>query len=277
MPRVTLGGIIVPDPLGAVVDVLLGDVWITDCTTVSTRSGKSLNMLSSWLSLISSSCTTTCSSSVSASDSLFVVSSHDHGLSIPDRQGGGGSTWDCEEEEGAGVLEGLEAGVGKDASAGNKSTSTFEEISTTTTLFLSASSHMYSASIRRISVEDERVTSISLVVSRGTPACRHNSVIRTGNGREVCFCLALMAISCEISSPRSMCLLDMIKPRQAAFGWRKMDSFWDGIMVLLIKLNQNLAAMLRSLFSIGASASIHLGMVSEIRGANQPFKKKVKI
>jgi len=64
----------------------------------------------------------------------------------------------------------------------------------------------------------------------------------------------------------------MIEPNQAASRWRKMDSFWDGIMVLLIKPNQNLAAMLRSLFSIGAHASIHLEVVLEIRGANQPFK-----
>ncbi|KAG5619766.1 hypothetical protein H5410_004984 [Solanum commersonii] len=36
--------------------------------------------------------------------------------------------------------------------------------------------------------------------------------------------------------------------------------------------NQNLEAMFISLFSIGAPASIHLGVVSEIIEANQPFK-----
>ncbi|KAG5631033.1 hypothetical protein H5410_002750, partial [Solanum commersonii] len=163
----------------------------------------------------------------------------------------------CEEEEGAGVPEGLEAGVGEDASAGNESPSTSREISARTALLPSASSHMYSASIRRMLVEDEGVSSISLTV--------------TGNGREVCFYLAIIAISCEISSPRSMRLLDMIELRQASFRWRKMDSFWDRIFVLLIKPNQNLAVMLRSLFSIGAPASIHLRVVSKIRGTNQPF------
>ncbi|KAG5572258.1 hypothetical protein H5410_062024 [Solanum commersonii] len=48
-------------------------VWVTGCTTVSTRSGKSLNMLSSRLSLISFSCTTISSLSVSTFDSSFAM------------------------------------------------------------------------------------------------------------------------------------------------------------------------------------------------------------
>ncbi|KAG5572260.1 hypothetical protein H5410_062026 [Solanum commersonii] len=44
-----------------------------------------------------------------------------------------------------------------------------------------------------------------------------------------------------------------------------MDSFWDGIMVLLMKPNQNLAAMFKSLFSIRAPTSIHLGVSHSAR------------
>ncbi|KAG5572259.1 hypothetical protein H5410_062025 [Solanum commersonii] len=98
------------------------------------------------------------------------------------------------------------------------STSTSGEVSAKAAILLSTSSRVYSASIHRMSMEEDRVISIPFVVSRGTPACWHNSVIKTGNGREVNFYLALMAISCEISSPRSMRLLDMIEPRKAALG-----------------------------------------------------------
>ncbi|KAG5619636.1 hypothetical protein H5410_004854 [Solanum commersonii] len=45
------------------------------------------------------------------------------------------------------------------------------------------------------------------------------------NGRDVWLFLALMAISCSIRSPRLMLLLEMIDPRHAALGWRRMDSF----------------------------------------------------
>jgi len=44
-----------------------------------------------------------------------------------------------------------------------------------------------------------------------------------------------------------------------------MESFWDGIMVLLMNPNQYLAATLMSFFSMGVHASIHLGVTSEIR------------
>ncbi|KAG5580812.1 hypothetical protein H5410_051439 [Solanum commersonii] len=67
MPRVTSEGIVVPNIIGVVVDVSVSDVWITGCTTVSTRSGKSLNKLSSWCSIISS--------LVSTSDSSYAVPS----------------------------------------------------------------------------------------------------------------------------------------------------------------------------------------------------------
>jgi len=67
-------------------------------------------------------------------------------------------------------------------------------------------------------------------------------------------------------------LLAMIEPRQAALGCQRINSFWDDNIVLLMKPNQNLKAMFMSLFSIGAPASIHLEVVSEIIGANQPFK-----
>ncbi|KAG5632022.1 hypothetical protein H5410_003739 [Solanum commersonii] len=41
---------------------------------------------------------------------------------------------------------------------------------------------MYSASMRRMSVEEDGVTSISLALSRGTSAHRHNSMNKTENG-----------------------------------------------------------------------------------------------
>ncbi|WMV24598.1 hypothetical protein MTR67_017983 [Solanum verrucosum] len=119
----------------------------------------------------------------------------------------------CEEVKGADVPEGSEGGVNECASTGNESASTFGEISTGDVLLLSTSSRVNSASIRGMSVEEDWVTLISLVVSRGTPARWHNSVIKIGNGREVSFCLALVSISCEISSPRSIRLMDMIEPR----------------------------------------------------------------
>uniref|UniRef100_M1DCA4 Uncharacterized protein n=1 Tax=Solanum tuberosum TaxID=4113 RepID=M1DCA4_SOLTU len=179
-----------------------------------------------------------------------------------------------EEEEGVGIPEVSEAGVGEGASAGNESILTFGEVSSGAYLFLLTSSPVNSALIHRMSVEDEGMTSISWTGSWGTPARWPNSVIKIGNGREVSLYLALMAISYEVSSPRLIRLLDMIEPRQAALRWRRIDSFWDGMIVLLMKPNQNVEAMFMSLFSIGAPASIHLGvvMVSEIIGANQPFK-----
>ncbi|KAG5576526.1 hypothetical protein H5410_056660 [Solanum commersonii] len=81
-----------------------------------------------------------------------------------------------------------------------------------------------------------------------------------------------MAISCENKSSRSMRLLDMMDPRHATLEWQRTDLFWDGIMVLLIKTNQNSAAILKSLFSIGAPGSIHLRVVSKIKGTSHPFK-----
>ncbi|KAG5630471.1 hypothetical protein H5410_002188 [Solanum commersonii] len=69
------------------------------------------------------------------------------------------------------------------------------DVSTEATLLLSASSRVYLASIQRMSVEEEGVTSMCLVSSLGTPACRHNTVIKSGKGKEVCLLLAFMAIS----------------------------------------------------------------------------------
>ncbi|KAG5576652.1 hypothetical protein H5410_056786 [Solanum commersonii] len=90
-----------------------------------------------------------------------------------------------EEEVGANVHEVPEGGVGKDASAGIESMSNSGDVSTGAALLRLASSRVYSALIRLMFVEDERVTSISLVASRGTRTRRHNSVISTRNGRDV--------------------------------------------------------------------------------------------
>uniref|UniRef100_M1D8P8 Uncharacterized protein n=1 Tax=Solanum tuberosum TaxID=4113 RepID=M1D8P8_SOLTU len=82
----------------------------------------------------------------------------DHGLSDPRKLGSSRRTM-----EGvlAGVPEGSEAGVGKDASVVMDSTSTSGDASTGVALLLYASSRVYSASMRRISVEDVGVTSMS--------------------------------------------------------------------------------------------------------------------
>lgn len=108
-------------------------------------------------------------------------------------------------------------------------------------------------------------------MSNGTLARRYNSVIRTGNGKEVCFNLSLVAISCDVNNPKLIHLLDMIQPRKSALGRRKIDSFCDGIMVLLMKPNQNFAAMFKSHFSIRTPTSIHLSFSSEIKGENHLF------
>ncbi|KAG5610316.1 hypothetical protein H5410_021597 [Solanum commersonii] len=63
---------------------------------------------------------------------------------------------------------------------------------------------------------EDMVTSILLAESHGTLARQHNSVIRTGNGRDVSVCLSLTTISCETRIPRLILLLAMIEPRQAA-------------------------------------------------------------
>lgn len=60
----------------------------------------------------------------------------------------------------------------------------------------------------------------------------------------------------------------MIEPSQASFGWCKMDLFWDGFIVLMMKPNQNLATIFRSLFSIGTPTSLNPRVVLEIIGAN---------
>uniref|UniRef100_M1DKN5 Uncharacterized protein n=1 Tax=Solanum tuberosum TaxID=4113 RepID=M1DKN5_SOLTU len=68
VPGVSSDGIEMPDPLEATVGISVGNVWITGCTIVSIRSGKSLNMPLSLLYCVSSSCTDINLSSVSASD-----------------------------------------------------------------------------------------------------------------------------------------------------------------------------------------------------------------
>lgn len=92
------------------------------------------------------------------------------------------------------------------------------------------------------------MASIYLVVSKGTPAWWHNSVISNGNGEQVCFCLALMAISYNVINPKSIISMDTILPRKSSLGRRRMDSFWNGMIALMMKPYQNLAAIFRSHF-----------------------------
>ncbi|KAG5571082.1 hypothetical protein H5410_060848 [Solanum commersonii] len=111
----------------------------------------------------------------------------------------------------------------------------------------------------------------SFFASLGTRARLHSSMINTGKGSEVWHCLALITISCAIIIPRLSFISSMMQPKQAALACRKIDLFWDGIIVLLMKPNQNLSAMFRSLFSIGAPISSHLGASSDMRGSNHFF------
>ncbi|KAG5606385.1 hypothetical protein H5410_027877 [Solanum commersonii] len=122
----------------------------------------------------------------------------------------------CEEERGAEVPEGPEAGVGEGASAGIESVSTSGNVSTGIALLLSGSSLVYSASMHQMTVEEDEVYLKSLASSWGTLAHQHISVIKTGNGKVVCLYLALIAISYSIRSPRSILLQDIIPPKQAA-------------------------------------------------------------
>lgn len=136
--------------------------------------------------------------------------------------------------------------------------------------FFSTSFHMYLASISCLSVEEDGMTLTYLVVYIGTPTHRHNSKI--GNGQEVNFCLALMAILFDVSNPRSILLLDMIQPCNASLGSPRTYSFWDGMMVLLMKRNKNMAAIFKSLFTIGALTPIHLLVSFKIIRENDSFR-----
>ncbi|KAG5600643.1 hypothetical protein H5410_032013 [Solanum commersonii] len=137
---------------------------------------------------------------------------------------------------------------------------TGEESTGAAFFFFAAPSFKHSASILRISVEDVGINSTSFFRSLGTRARLHISVINTGKGREVWRYLDLMAISCPTIIPKLIHCRAMIAPRQAVFEWRRTDSFWDGITILLIKPNQYLAATYKSLFSIWNPASNHLGV-----------------
>lgn len=66
-------------------------------------------------------------------------------------------------------------------------------------------------------------------------------------------------------------LLEIINTRQDTFLWRMADSFWDGIIVQVIKPNHNLATTWRSFFFIRDPASNHLRVPSHMKGARQIF------
>lgn len=121
-------------------------------------------------------------------------------------------------------------------------------------------------------VEEDRMTSKSLIVSIGTSSHLYNLVINIGNDREFCFCLALMEISCDFSNPRSIVLMCMILRRKHALERRMAVSFWEEMILLLIDPNHNLGATFRPLFSIGSPIPIHLSVFTEIRGANHSFR-----
>ncbi|KAG5631171.1 hypothetical protein H5410_002888 [Solanum commersonii] len=136
----------------------------------------------------------------------------------------------CEEkEEGAGISEGTKALVGEDASAGIESTLTYEKVSAGATFLLSTSSLVNSDSICQMS--DPGVL-------------RYASIIQCSK----------------------LGMAERTKESHLRMTYNR--SFWHGMIVLLMKPNQNLKAMFMSLFSMGAPVSIHLGVVSEIIRAN---------
>ncbi|KAG5580043.1 hypothetical protein H5410_050670 [Solanum commersonii] len=143
--------------------------------------------------------------------------------------------------------------IRRDITRSNALISTTGEESTGEALFFSDSSFKYSASIFWISVENVGITSISFFSSLRTQDFLHNSMINTRKMSEFSLVPAMM------------------QTRQAVLAWRRMDLFWEGMIMLLMKPKQYLTATLRSFFSIGTPTSIHLGVSSDIRGANYFF------
>ncbi|KAG5620194.1 hypothetical protein H5410_005412 [Solanum commersonii] len=135
--------------------------------------------------------------------------------------GGGATTEELGVSEGVelGVPEGPVAGVSNTTSVGNVSISTFEDVYIEAAFLHSSSSFWYTVSIRRMSVEEVRVTFTSIFSSHRTRARLYNSVINTGRGRDVWYCLALMAISYLMIAPKLRPFPIIIDPRQASFVW----------------------------------------------------------
>ncbi|KAG5605844.1 hypothetical protein H5410_027336 [Solanum commersonii] len=244
VPGVTLEETTVPDPLGAAIEVLVSDVWITDCMIVFLRSKKSPYMLSLCISI--------CSSSVSTSDLSTAASS----LCPSPVVARGSKSCEASNNE---VKSKEEDVLGACEEEGCVHWSYPPPVSLLSSIF--------TLNVPDVSGGRWGNLKIYSIIS-GYPSRRHNSVIRIGNGKEVCLCLALITISYSIKTPRSMILWDMIAPRHAALGWRRIDSLWDGIMALLIKPNQKRAAMLKSLFCMGTPTSIHLGVEHRSRKNN---------
>ncbi|KAG5605202.1 hypothetical protein H5410_026694 [Solanum commersonii] len=71
----------------------------------------------------------------------------------------------------------------------------------------------------------------------------------------------------DASADMSLCP----QPGKGWFGMLEIDSFWDDMIILLMKPNQYRATTLRSFFLIKAPISSHLGVSSKINGANQFF------
>lgn len=61
--------------------------------------------------------------------------------------------------------------------------------------------------------------------------------------------------------PYMMLFLDIIIPTDASLRWRRMKSFWDGIIVLFIKTKNKQAEILMSLLSMRSHDSIHMWVV----------------
>ncbi|KAG5631581.1 hypothetical protein H5410_003298 [Solanum commersonii] len=129
-------------------------------------------------------------------------------------------TW---EKVNVGVPEGVEAGVGKDASICIYYTSLL--------LFLLTSVlDLYTPDIYGGCGGD-----IDFPLLGKSNSCTSTYfVIRIGKGRDIWYYLALMAISCTIISPMLSRFCAIIYPRPTTFGWLRMDSFWEGMMEMLI-------------------------------------------
>uniref|UniRef100_M1D9L8 Uncharacterized protein n=1 Tax=Solanum tuberosum TaxID=4113 RepID=M1D9L8_SOLTU len=164
------------------------------------------------------------------------------------------------------IPEGPGAGVGKEASAG------VDPMARTSFYFFFAWSLGYSASIFRILVEAMTANSISFFAAVGTRDLLHNVVINIGKGRDVWLFFARIWISKAMIIPRFILAFSMMDPRQAALAISMIDSFCDGIIVLLMNQNQYLAATFKYFFSIETPSANHFrALSSEISGVNQFF------
>lgn len=99
-------------------------------------------------------------------------------------------------------------------------------------------------------METEGDTSISFLAFIGTLGLQQNSVINIEMGGDVLLCFACMLIFESITVPRFVLSCIIMHPRRESLPFYKNDSFWEGIIVLLMNPNQYFAANFNYFFSI---------------------------